>query len=125
MKKKDVLLIGIVLVVAAVLFLVFAGMKSGSGNVVQITIDGELYGPYRLSEDRTIAVEELGHNVIQIADNKVTMTEADCPDQYCEEHRAISKTHEVIVCLPHKLVVEILDGGEDNQEKEQFDVVAK
>ena len=38
------------------------------------------------------------------------MLEADCPDQYCVEHAAIDKVNETIVCLPHKVVLEITEG---------------
>ena len=35
------------------------------------------------------------------------MSKADCPDQICRNHAAISQTGETIVCLPHKAVIEI------------------
>ena len=40
------------------------------------------------------------------------MTEADCPDQLCVHQRAISKQKQTIVCLPNRVVVEVI-GGED------------
>ena len=78
-------------------------------------IDGEEYGTYPLSEDTTIEVENaFGNNRIVLEQGKVSMVQADCPDQYCVEHNAISKTNETIVCLPHKLVVEVLASSEEN-----------
>ena len=35
------------------------------------------------------------------------MKEADCPDQICRKHKAIDKSGETIVCLPHKVVIEV------------------
>ena len=35
------------------------------------------------------------------------MIEADCPDRLCVKQKAICKNGETIVCLPHKVVVEI------------------
>ena len=43
------------------------------------------------------------------------MEEADCPDGYCKEQGHISKNKQTIVCLPHKLVVEISDDSEKSE----------
>ena len=65
-----------------------------------------------MSEQVIEVVNEFGVNKITIKDGQVFMKEADCPDQYCVKHRTISKTNETIVCLPHKLVVEVLAQGD-------------
>ena len=52
----------------------------------------------------------------EIKDGKVTMKEADCKDQICADHKAIEKSGETIVCLPHKVVIEIR--SEDGKEQE-------
>ena len=54
--------------------------------------------------------------VILIKDGKVTMKEADCKDKICADHKAIEKSGETIVCLPHKVVIEIR--SEDGKEQE-------
>lgn len=41
---------------------------------------------------------------------------ADCKDQICADHKAIEKSGETIVCLPHKVVIEIR--SEDGKEQE-------
>ena len=46
-------------------------------------------------------------------DGKAYMEEANCPDGYCEEQGKISGHTQTIVCLPHKLVVEILENEND------------
>lgn len=43
------------------------------------------------------------------------MIEADCPDHYCVDHAAIDKVNETIVCLPHRVVLEITGGGEEKE----------
>ena len=35
------------------------------------------------------------------------MAEADCADRYCMAYKPISKSGETIICLPHRLVVEV------------------
>lgn len=110
MKKKDGILIFAVLVIAAVLFCVLKLGNKGDGGTLTVTIDGEIYGTYDLSVDQVITLDEaLGYNCFEIKDGKVMMLEADCPDQYCVNHAAIHKEHETIVCLPHKVVLEITE----------------
>ena len=48
-----------------------------------------------------------GTNRIVIQDNAVYMSDADCPDKLCVHTGTIHKTGETIVCLPHRVVVEI------------------
>ncbi len=107
-KNKDVILIIAVLLLAG-LIAVFLCIYSGeTGETVRIMIDGNEYGSYPLGEDSVIEIgNTFGYNRIVIENEEVFMQEADCPDQYCVEHKAISKTNETIVCLPHKLVVEL------------------
>lgn len=48
-----------------------------------------------------------GYNVIDVRPGEIEVIEADCPDQICVHQGAISDGAEPIVCLPHKLVIEI------------------
>ena len=59
-------------------------------------------------------------NVLVIKDGKASITEADCPDGICKDYRPISYVGETIVCLPHKVVVEITGDSTDMS----FDAVA-
>ena len=110
MKKNDVILGGGILVIALVLFLVMHLTRNEAGNQIQITVDGEVYGTYSLEKDQVIEVKENDfYNRIRIQDGAAYMEEANCPDGYCEEQGKISGRTQTIVCLPHKLVVEVLD----------------
>ncbi len=76
-----------------------------------ITIDGELVEELSLMRNCEARYEtERGYNIVKIEDGTVTVSEASCPDKICVNHRPISKTGETIVCLPNKLVVEIVGG---------------
>ena len=118
MKKNDIVLIAVLLVAAV---LVAAGMRirqmnntKDTANVV-VTIDGEVYGTYPLSEDRTERIElpDGSYNILIIADGYADVAEASCPDQICVKHNHIRYSGEAIVCLPNKVVVTV-EGGEDN-----------
>ena len=75
-----------------------------------------------LGEEQEIPIVQDGvtTNVLTIRDGRADMTEADCPDKLCVHQKAISKNHEMIVCLPNKVVVEVT-GSEENG----FDSIAR
>lgn len=108
MKKKDFILIGVVLLIALVGFGIIRWTQQ-DGTQVVVTVDGKEVYRTDLSKDQTyeIPVEE-GTNIMKIRNGEVTMSEADCPDQICRNHAAVSQTGETIVCLPHKAVIEIV-----------------
>ncbi len=111
MKRNDWLLIGIVLFVAAGLFLAQFLQGSPEGAYVVVSIDGKEAGRYSLAKDQQIGLET--GNTLLIEEGSVKMKEADCPDQYCVKQSAISRSGESIICLPHRVVVEIeTDEGE-------------
>ena len=108
MKKKDLILICSVLVLAAAFWLVprAVGLFGNSKEQkLRITVSGEEYGTYSLEEDQVIKVGDT--NVCEIKDKKVTMISADCPDQLCVHQKAISRTGESIICLPNQVVVSV------------------
>ena len=94
---------------------------SENGSAITVTVDGQLYGTYTLSESREIPIELDGgiSNVIVIEDGAAYMKDADCPDKLCMRQGAISRDGQTIVCLPHKLVVEVIGG-----EKEAYDSIS-
>lgn len=130
MKKKDILLAGSILLIALVMFAAMQIIGEKKGDQVQITVDGEVYGTYPLEKDQTIEVTEGEfHNVIRIEDGQAYMQEADCPDGYCKEQGRISGQKQTIVCLPHKLVVEVIrqkdTGGKAADDDLVPDTIAK
>ena len=115
MKKKDIYLILVLLCAALAGLFAVRHFFSGDGAKVVITIDQEVYGTYPLSVDNVIEIKtDSGYNKVVISGGQVDVTEADCPDKICADHAPIRYNHETIVCLPHKLVVEV-QGGEDSE----------
>lgn len=128
MKKKDIIL-GIGIITVALLMLLFMQINRGEeGDRIQVTLDGKVYGTYSLEKDQVIEIEEGSlYNKIRVEDGKAYMEEANCSDGYCEEQGKISRHTQTIVCLPHKLVVEVLesDNGKKENEDEIPDTIAK
>ncbi len=76
-------------------------------------MDGSVYGTLSAWGGQEIPISRTGNDECpEIHDGKADVTEADCPDKLCVHQKAISKTHETIVCLPNKVVVEVTGEGE-------------
>ena len=107
-KKADIVLLIIILVVGIPLS-VLSLTEGIGGDKVRISLDGEIYGVYPLGEDREIDVTEDGHtNHITIKDGQVSLSYSTCRNQVCVNTGAISETKDAIVCLPNRVVVEII-----------------
>ena len=107
-KKADILLLAS-LFLLGVLSILFVQLRSGdSSDTVVITVDGNTFGSYPLSQDREIEVRtEFGFNRVTIRDGSVSITESDCPGHDCEAFGRISRPRQVILCMPHRLCVSI------------------
>ena len=106
--KREALLFVVILVLSLIGLLLVRLFTKSTGYQVKIFVDQIEYGIYSLQENQTICIETAyGKNIVEIFDGEVNVKEADCPDQICVRHLPIAKQNEVIVCLPHKLVVEV------------------
>ena len=136
-RKKDLIFIFSILIFAVFLLLLqrVYGNAQDEADVVKITVNQKLYGTYDLNKNQTITIQndlgintiqiknEYGMNIVRIQNPEVWMEEADCPDGYCMEQGHISHSHQTLVCLPHKLVVEISDVSEKS-ESDSVDIIA-
>ena len=59
------------------------------------------------SEIFDIRTEDGDYNTIEVQGDRIRIKGADCYDQVCVQFGFISKPGETIVCLPHKLVIEV------------------
>ena len=89
-------------------------MYSNSALDKRSTLDnGITIYEFSAKEWETIELPNAEYNVFICADNEIRMLQSSCPDKICVHHSAISDTGENIICLPHKLVIEI-KGGKEN-----------
>ena len=70
MKKKEVIFIAGILILAGVLWLGFQITGKRSHNTIRITVDGKEFGTYSLSQDQVIHIGDT--NVCEIKNGKVT-----------------------------------------------------
>lgn len=110
MKKRDFILIGVILVIALLLFGVMELTKKDGAYVV-VRVDGNEVARYSLSEDGEYSLND-GTNILRIQNGKAYLTNADCPDHLCVKQGKIDQSGETITCLPNKLTVTVY-GAED------------
>ncbi len=108
--RNDIIFIAAILLIAAAGLVYLFVFRSG-GDTVKVTVDGELYGVYSLSEDIAEDIitgkDSSNLNRLIIRDGKAYMETASCPDGICVAHRPIFRNGESIVCLPNKVVVTV------------------
>ena len=106
--KNDLFILIVFLLISGCLFIVFKNPSRTDGDYALITVNGEEYARLDLDEDTDITVStDNGINSVHVSDGMISVISADCPDQICVNHEAIGYDKETIVCLPHKLVIEI------------------
>lgn len=123
LRKADAILISVFIFIGIIGLIFYLGGKQ-RGQFVKITRNGSVIGEYSLYKDGVITIEgDGGENTLTIKNGKADMSDADCPDKICVSHKPISKTGESIVCLPHKIVVEIISDDSKKEEHTGFDVI--
>lgn len=109
--KNDLILIGILLTIALTAFFVGKWIYGEKGTKVQVTVDGEVYGTYSLKKEQTVTIKKGDQvtNILQIEEGTAKMITANCPDQLCVHQQEISNTGQTIVCMPNKVVAEVIE----------------
>lgn len=109
-KKRDLLLIGSILVIAGLLLIGNKLMFNKPAKMVEITVDGKVVDTLDLKEDIETTVYSTGDgtNQLVIQDGKVFIKEASCPDGICVHQGKIHETGEMIVCLPNRMIAKII-----------------
>jgi hypothetical protein len=112
--RNDFVLILVLLAVILISFLVVRLQRQKDAFTVDVSVNGTTVATYRLDEeiDTWIDGYQGGQNHLVIQDGCARIEEADCPDKLCVHQKAISKTNETIVCLPNKVVVQVIGAGE-------------
>lgn len=131
MKAGDIVLLVLLIVLSFLPVVIFSYNQSTAGNddfTAVISADGEVVHQIVLKDDgeRETYVYEDSHghtNTIVREGTKVYMTEASCPDQLCVRQGEITKVGETIVCLPHRLLVEIQSDNPDVEPNSEIDAI--
>ena len=57
MKKKDIILVIIILLVAGIMYGAIQYIQSGKGEIVKISVNGKVYNTYSLYKDEKIEIK--------------------------------------------------------------------
>lgn len=126
----DAVVIGAVVVICGMLLLaswIYGKSAGNKGRVVRITMDGNIIlernmadfsepAEYRIASDS-------GEMVIYLSSEKVYVKDSSCPDKICMHTGELRKTGDGAVCLPNRVVVQIVSSG--TEEDQEVDVVAR
>ncbi len=114
-KRKNDVILCVIIILTALAIMLFINFTKTDGDKVIVLIDGKETASYLLSENLTTVIEtgEGNKNILVIDNGKAYVKEASCPDKVCVEHKPISQSGETIVCLPHKVVVQVVSENSD------------
>ena len=110
MKKRYLYDALLVLVLISVSFVLYFVIRYGadSGGAVRVSVGEDPSIEYPLSRDASYSLNG-GTNILIIEGGEAFIKEADCPDGLCIRQGRISRVGERIVCLPNKILVEVID----------------
>ncbi len=99
-------MIFLLLAVGVSSYLIIESMREG-GDTVLVTVNGKTVAEYSLEKNGEYEING-GTNILVIEDGYAYMKSANCPDHLCVHQGKISLSGERIVCLPNKVMIEVL-----------------
>ncbi|TLS49995.1 NusG domain II-containing protein [Paenibacillus antri] len=119
MKKGDLwILFSMLLMVTSVYILKWLHQSPEEAlqkpTIARIELDGKLYRDVELSgvsemiEIRT----SKGYDLLKVDNGGIEVAESDCPEKICMSYGKIDRVGEVIICLPNRMFIKIVDGGQ-------------
>ena len=118
LKKIDIVIIVFLIVFSFIPHFIFSKTLSENytSTYASIKVSGKFYNNIPLSsfkgEKNLLSQTSHGKNTILVKDNTIQILDADCKDELCVKQGIISKVGENLICLPHKLIIEIK--GDEN-----------
>ncbi len=112
MKKGDLLIIVFGLVMALAVYFTYSHFSAQTDQLsVVIKSEGQVVKtiPCQSGHSETYQLNNAyGVNNIAVKDGVVVMTSADCHNQICVKSGKIARAGQSIICLPHRVSVEIV-----------------
>ena len=89
------------------------GFRIGSSENLTALIyeDGSLLAEYDLSGIKEKKTIDFNGVTAEISKDGVCITEAECADKSCVKRGRITKSGEIIVCVPNRIVIRLSGGG--------------
>ena len=112
------IIITVIILAAGIGGILFVMNRSASHPVAYIQKGDEIIKVIDLAEVESeysfdITDDEGGTNTVTVRPGEIAVTSANCPDKVCVHMGYIKNSSVPITCLPHKLVITIVDNGSD------------
>ena len=118
-RKKDMIIYASVLLLFGAAYVITAVVRQHhpAGSYARISVDGSIIADYPLSQNFETVIDGYsdGNLRLVIKDGTADVISSTCPDKICVRHRAVSRTGESIICMPNRVVIEII--SEDNYQE--------
>ena len=90
--------------------------RTAGTHIAEIVQDGKVVRVVDLdrvarSETFTVECPDGGSNTVLVEPGRICVCAADCPDRICVEQGWLSDQAAPIVCMPHRLVIRLREGG--------------
>lgn len=119
LKKGDIIVIILIICSIAGIFLFSNRKISANSKYIRVTVDGKEVQKIHIDgklKGKTIKIDtEHGYNLLELTEKGIKISESDCPDKICIHMGEIAEAGDMIVCLPHKLIVEIKSDNENSE----------
>lgn len=108
MKRRNLILFIFILIFLIISLFFF--LNKTQGEKVIVSKNNEIIAEYNLNKNILEEINFNGEtNIIQIENKEVSVIEANCNNLICVNSQSIKNVGETIVCLPHNLVIEIVE----------------
>ena len=115
-RKKDIIIYASVLLLFGAAYIITAVIRQHRpiGAYARVSVDGRVIADYPLSQDIETVIDGYsgGSLKLVIKEGTADVISSTCPDKICVRHSAVSRTGESIICMPNRVVVEIISDGE-------------
>lgn len=126
-KRWDIIIVTILVLISFLPFTIFSAVQAKSlkdntkDRVAIVTLDNKQIRTIKLTGNNrtfrfTVHSGDGDENTIEVKKERIRIKSANCPDQNCVLTGFISKPGQTIVCLPHRVVIEIKSNHEPSQD---------
>ena len=129
-KIGDIVIIALLVMLSFLPLAIFTyqnASANGDSMHVVVSADGEVVHEMELKNDHTREVYEFvddqGHENTVVREGLIVyISDANCQDLLCVQQGQISEVGETLVCLPNRVLVEIVSDGVDIEDDNDVDI---
>jgi len=112
-KKNIKYVFDLILITSIIFFALKNKGKNSINSKALIKIRSRSY-KYSLAKDKVFTIKQDNINYIfEIKSHKIRMVDSPCPKKICIKTGFISNSSEEIICVPEKIIVNIIDDGKN------------